>query len=457
MNWVSDSLALLMFVSMFFVIFCGFPVAFVLGGTALVFGVIGWFLEVFNFGGFSNIVFRIWGGVATDPVMVAVPMFIFMGTLLERSGVASDMLRATERLLGRAPGGLAIGVLAMGTILAASIGVVGASVVLLSMMALPQMLQQGYDKRLSVGTIGAAGTLGILIPPSVMLVVFGEMLSTSAGALFAAAVAPGLLLSGLYVMYVLGVAALSPARAPRLDRSLFADRNALFDIVRGIGPMFALMFIVLGSIFAGWATATEASGVGVLGAMAIAAMNKRLNTKMLFEAGYNAAKANAMVFMIFVGGTAFAYVFRVLGGDEMVLTVLAYFGIDTRWEVLAFVMVLVFLLGFPFEWLEICMIVLPIFVPILQQFDFGDHLGSASYFMPWFATLLALNLQTSFMSPPFGATLFYLKGIAPSSVTMGDVYSGMTPFVLLQLLGLILCIAFPEIALWLPRSSGLLE
>ena len=455
---VADALALIMFATMFVVIFTGFPVAFVLGGLALVFAVIGWSLDVFPIIGLSNIILRVWGGVAVDATLVSVPMFIFMGTLLERSGTADDMLRAGERLMGRAPGGLAVAVMVMGTILAAPIGVVGASVVLLSLISLPRMLAQGYDRRLAIGTIASAGTLGILIPPSIMLVVMGEMLSTSAGALFAAATIPGLLLSGLYLGYIVAVAMLRPSAAPSA-RPVAGAAPVPFtrELLRGLLPMTALLVIVLGSIFAGWATATESAGVGVLGAALIAAANGKLSRSMLFEAARDAARANAMVFLIFVGATGFSYVFRVLGGDDLMLGALHLLGIDTKWEILGFLMVLIFLLGFPFEWLEICLIVLPVFVPILQKLDFASHLGKASHFMPWFATLVAVNLQTAFMTPPFGATLFYMKGTAPPEIPMSDIYAGMTPFVLLQLLGLVLCIAFPDLVLWLPRAAGLLD
>jgi tripartite ATP-independent transporter DctM subunit len=458
MRWLGDNLALIMFLTMFVVIFCGYPVAFVLGGLALIFAVAGWLLDVFPLNGLANIILRVWGGVAVDPVLVSVPMFIFMGTLLERSGTARDMLDASQRLLGRAPGGLAVAVMVMGTILAAPIGVVGASVVLLSVIALPQMLARSYDTRLAIGTIASAGTLGILIPPSIMLVVMGEMLSTSVGTLFAAAVMPGFLLSGLYLLYILAIAIMHPERAPRVaitDRD--TGRSLAADLWRGLFPMTLLMVVVLGSIFAGWATATESAGVGVFGALLIAALNGRFTRKMLFDAAYDAARANAMVFLIFIGATGFSFVFRLLGGDDLMLDLLRAMGIDTKWEILAFVMALIFLLGFPFEWLEICLIVLPIFVAILQRLDFSDHLGGAGYFMPWFATLVAVNLQTSFMTPPFGATLFYMKGTVPRGVTMNDVYAGMTPFVILQVIGLALCVWFPGIALWLPRVTGMLD
>jgi tripartite ATP-independent transporter DctM subunit len=459
LDLLADYLALVMFISMFFIIFCGYPVAFVMGGSALVFAYLGWLLGVFPIASLSNILLRMWGGVAVDPVLVSIPMFIFMGSILERSGSAKDMLLATEILLKRVPGGLAVAVMVMGTILAAPIGVVGAAVVLLSVIALPQMLESGYNKQLAIGTIASAGTLGILIPPAIMLVVMAEMLNTSAGALFAAATMPGFLLSGLYLVYIIVIAMIKPEWAPKLPADYGPQTRGEFwhTMWRGLFPMTFLMVVVLGSIFAGWATATESAGVGVLGSFVIAWLNGRLNFTMVNEAIRAACRANAMVFLIFLGATGFSYVFRTLGGDDLMVSTLAAFGINTRWEMLTFVMVLIFLLGFPFEWIEICLIVLPIFGPILAKYNFDDHLGQSGAFMSWFATLVAVNLQTSFMSPPFGATLFYLKGTVPPGVTMSDVYRAMYPFIVIQLIGLILCMAFPGIILWLPRVTGLLD
>lgn len=459
LEWLTDNLAMIMFVSMFVIIFCGYPVAWVMGGMGLLFAAFGTLLGVFDFHRLSSVILRMWGGVATDSTLVSIPSFIFMGTILERSGSAKDMLMATEILLKRVPGGLAVSVMVMGTILAAPIGVVGAAVVLLSVIALKPMLEAGYDKELAIGTIASAGTLGILIPPAIMIVVMAEMLQTSSGALFAAATMPGFLLSGLYLAYILWVAIFSPAKAPRMPADYGPQNSAEFWRVMwtGLFPMTMLMVIVLGSIFAGWATATESAGVGVLGAMLIAAINKQLSFRMMNEAIQSACRSNGMVFLIFLGATCFSYVFRTLGGDDLMISSLAYLGIDTKWEMLAFVMVLIFLLGFPFEWIEICLIVLPIFAPILAKFDFSDHIGSNTYFMAWFATLVAVNLQTAFMTPPFGATLFYMRGTVPPGVTMSHVYRAMYPFVALQILGLLLCIAFPGIALWLPRITGLLD
>jgi tripartite ATP-independent transporter DctM subunit len=337
--------------------------------------------------------------------------------------------------------------------------VVGAAVVTLSVIALPQMLASGYDKRLAIGTIASAGTLGILIPPAIMLVVMAEMLSTSAGALFLAATVPGFLLSGLYLVYIIAVARLRPGMAPKLPPDYGPQTHAEFlgAVWRGMFPMTTLMVIVLGSIFAGWATPTESGAVGVFGAMLIAALNRRLTITMLQEAMWSACRANALVFLIFLGATGFSYVFRVLGGDDLMTSTLAGLGVDTGWEMLGFVMVLIFLLGFPFEWIEICLIVLPVFGPILLKYDFSAHLGDQRYLTAWFGALVAVNLQTAFMTPPFGATLFYMKGTAPPGVTMSDVYRGMYPFVALQLVGLGLCIYYPSIVLWLPGLAGFLD
>ena len=280
----------------------------------------------------SNILLRMWGGVAVDPVLVSIPMFIFMGSILERSGSAKDMLLATEILLKRVPGGLAVAVMVMGTILAAPIGVVGAAVILLSVIALPQMLASGYDKRLAIGTIASAGTLGILIPPAIMLVVMAEMLNTSAGALFAAATMPGLLLSGLYLVYIVVIALIKPEWAPKLSKDYGPQSRMEFwhTMWKGLFPMTFLMVVVLGAIFAGWATATESAGVGVLGSFVIAALNGRLTLPMVNDAIRSACRANAMVFLIFLGATGFSYVFRTLGGDDLMLATLDPAAASTR-------------------------------------------------------------------------------------------------------------------------------
>src|SRR5262249_8179324 len=305
LDWLADHLAMIMFVSMFFVIFLGYPVAFIMGGLALIFAVLGAWLGVFKLIGLSDIVLRMWGGVANDPVLASIPMFIFMGAILERSGSAKDMPNATEVLLKWCPGALAVAVMVMGTILAAPIGVVGAAVITLSVIALPQMLAAGYDTRLAIGTIASAGTLGILIPPAIMLVVMAELLATSAGNLFLSVTMPGLLLSGLYLVYIVVVAIFKPGAAPQLPPDYGPQTRLEFWIAvwRGLFPMTLLMVVVLGSIFAGWATPTESGAVGVLGSMLIAALNNRLTLKMLNDAIYPSSPPNRLAFLLFLAPT----------------------------------------------------------------------------------------------------------------------------------------------------------
>ncbi|MCA0450325.1 MAG: TRAP transporter large permease subunit [Proteobacteria bacterium] len=457
--WIGDHLSVIMLAVFAVALFCGFPVAFVLGGIGLAFGFVGYYFEVFNLLQFLNLLPRIWGSVAQNQVLVAIPMFVFMGTLLEKSGVADDLLRCLQVLLRRVPGGLAMSVTLMGTIMAASTGIVGATVVMLTLIALPAMMERNYNKELAVGTIASAGTLGILIPPSIMLVVMGDLLQIPVGTLFTAAIGPGLLLSLVYAIYILVLCWIFPQLAPPLPEDMApADWSALGSmILKSFLPPSFLIFLVLGSIFFGWATPTEASGVGCFGAMLLAFANRRLNFKILQDVLESSAVTNGMVFFIFFGATLFSYVLRVLGGDDVMVEILKAAGIVTGWEVMTFLMVLVFLLGFFFDWIEICLIVLPIFAPILAALDFSAHLGDSKYFLAWIATLIAVNLQTSFLTPPFGVTLFYMKGSVPSSITMGHIYRGIIPFVLLQVLGLTLAIAFPQIVLWLPIATGFFD
>lgn len=349
----------------------------------------------------------------------------------------------------------------MGTIMAATTGIVGASVVMLTMIALPSMLERKYDTRLAVGTIASAGTLGILIPPSIMLVIMGDLLSVSVGALFAAAVLPGVMLASLYLGYIGLTSFLDPSKAPALPSSSGPKSQKEFIklIWKSFLPPVFLILLVLGSIFGGWATPTEAAGVGSLGALILAKANGRLSLKTLKLVIERAGLTNGMVFFIIFGATLFSYVFRSLGGDEVIIELLAKMGIDSGWEILIFMLVLTFALGFFFDWIEITLIVLPVFAPILQGVDFGPHLGEGGpvIFLTWFVIMLSVNLQTSFLTPPFGFTLFYMKGTVPRSINMGQIYRGIIPFVFLQLLGLIILIIFPEIVLWLPRTVGFIN
>jgi tripartite ATP-independent transporter DctM subunit len=453
LEWLPDALPILMFVALALLLFSGYPVAFVLGGVGLGFGALGMALGTFSPLELNNIVLRIWGGVAENLLLVAVPMFVFMGIMLEASGVAEDLLDTMQLLLARVRGGLAMAVTLMGTILAASTGIIGASVVMMGVLALPPMLKRGYSKELAVGTICASGTLGILIPPSIMLVLMGDLMSISVGELFMGAFIPGLLLSFLYLVYIGVVSTIHPAVAPLppregsdLPAGVLARR-----VLRSFVPPTAMILLVLGSIFMGWATPTEASGVGAAGAILLALANRRLTGKALADVARRTALTVSMVFIIFVGATGFSYVFRSLGGEDQVDRILLSLPFGA-WGILTILMGVIFFLGFFFDWVEITLIVLPVFGPIVQKLDFGAHLPDAQHVLLWFAILVAVNLQTSFLTPPFGFALFYLKGVAPPDITVGHIYRGIVPFVVLQLIGLACVIAFPRLAIWLPDA-----
>ena len=444
-------LPVFMFLALAVLLFSGFPVAFVLGGVGLGFGFIGIYLDVFSLIEFFNVISRIWGGVCENLILVAIPMFIFMGTMLEKSGVAKDLLYALQILLRSVPGGLALSVTIMGTIMAATTGIIGASVVMMTLLALPVMLDRKYDTSLATGTIAASGTLGILIPPSIMLVIMADLLAISVGTLFIASVFPGLLLAVLYFLYLLIRTRINPSLAPSLPKNIgpSTSKEKIYLILRSFFPPIGLIVLVLGSIFAGFATPTEAAGVGALGSILLAIFNRRLSKSVLMEVTERSALTGAMIFGIFVGATAFSYVFRSLGGDDLIHAFVNEMGFGP-WGVLFVMMGLVFLLGFFFDWVEITLIVLPLFAPIMATLDFGDHVSS-EFIIPWIAVLLAVNLQTSFLTPPFGFALFYMKGVSPPGVKIQTIYKGIIPFVILQLIGLSLVIKYPEIALWLPN------
>lgn len=459
LDWMIDHLAIFMFLVLTFIMFIGYPVAFVLGAIGIIFGFIGVYFGVFHMVQFANLLPRVYGQAVENQVLVAVPMFILMGTILEKSGVAETLLHCLQVLLRAIPGGLALSVVILGTIMAATTGIVGASVVMLTLIALPVMLERGYDKRLSVGAIAASGTLGILIPPSIMLVIMGDLMQIPVGTLFASAIIPGLVMSGTYVVYIMILAFLRPHLAPPLG-ALEGPQNAgelIKMVIWSFAPPAFLIVLVLGSIFGGWATPTEAAGVGSAGALLLAWQSGRLNMKMMLEIIESAALTNALVFFIIFGATLFSYVFRALGGDEVVVDILKLAGINTGWEVLIFTMALVFVMGFFFDWLEICLIVLPIFSPILAKSSFAGFVDTQQLILLWFAILLAVNMQTAFLTPPFGFALFYMKGTVPPSITMGDIYRGIVPFVMLQLIALVLCIIFPELVFYLPRRWGFID
>ena len=449
--YIEDYLPLFMFAALGILLFSGYPVAFILGGIGLAFGFVGMYFDVFSFIQFFNVVPRIWGGIAENLVLTAIPMFIFMGTMLERSGVASDLLHCLQVLLRRVPGGLALSVTLMGTIMAATTGIIGASVVMMTLLALPVMLKRNYNIPLATGTIAASGTLGILIPPSIMLVIMADLLARSVGNLFVAAIIPGFMLASFYMLYILVLCGFKPQLAPPLPEDEGPDTagGILLLVLRSFIPPLFLVFLVLGSILFGWATPTEAAGVGGAGAILLAAVNRRLSFAVLKDVLERSALTGGMLFGIFLGATCFSYVFRALGGDDIVIDLVESLGLGS-WGLLLMLMGIVFFLGFFFDWIEITLIVLPVFSPIIGALDFGDHVAPLEVTY-WFAILLAVNLQTSFLTPPFGFALFYMKGVAPPQVKIQQIYKGIIPFVLLQLIGLGLVMAFPDIALWLPR------
>lgn len=444
-----DALPILMFAALTLLLFTGYPVAFVLGGVALATWGIAVFAGIENPKSFFLVVSRIFGGVVSKQVLVAIPMFILMGTFMEKSGLARDLLLSLQHLTRRQPGGLALSVMGMGVVLAATTGIIGASVVMMTVMALPVMLERRYDPRLATGTIAASGTLGILLPPSIMLVVMADLLQTSAGTLFMAAVGPGLMLAALYCLYIAISSRLHPNLAPPLTEEDQGQAPSLGQLVGSLLPPIALIALVLGSIFGGLATPTEASGIGAFGAFLIARLRGRLPLKALKASLEATTLTSAMLFTLFVGATAFSYVFALLGGHDLILGAMTASGAGP-WSVLLLLMMAAFILGFFFDWIEITLIILPVFAPIIAGLDFGDHLPDPALTTAWFAVLLAVNLQTSFLTPPFGFALFYMKGAAGKSVHLSAIYKGIIPFVILQLIGLASIMMFPEIALWLP-------
>jgi tripartite ATP-independent transporter DctM subunit len=451
--FAQDYLPILMFVTLAALLFSGYPVAFVLGGVALTFGLIGYFLGTFKLIEFFNFVPRIWGQAAENLVLVAVPTFIFMGVVMERSGIANDLLYCVQVLLKRVPGALALGVTIMGTILAAMTGIIGASVTMMTALALPTMIRQGYSHALSCGTIAASGTLGILIPPSIMLIIMADLLSVSVGHLFVAALAPGLTLAAFYLLFIFIASSIKPSLAPPLPPDLLSvPQGQMAPLLwRAFFPPVFLIGMIKCSILLGWATPSEAGAVGAFGALLLAVFAGRLNFRMLEDSCQTSARTIAMVFFIIVSATCFAYVYRALGGDDIVEKLIRSAGL-TNWGLLFLIMGITFFLGFFLDWIEITLIVLPVFAPLIAGLDFGDHLPKAEVTI-WFAILMAVNLQTSFLTPPFGFALFYLKGIAPKEIKIQSIYLGIIPFVLLQLLAVIVVMLWPGVALWLMRGA----
>ena len=428
-------------------IFTGYPVAFVLGGIGILFMAIGDIPLIYM----GTVASRISGGILENWLLIAVPLFVFMGMILERAGIAQNLLISLEALFGRLHGGLGVSVAVLGIVLAAGTGSSGASVVMLSVLALPHMLAQGYSKALSSGVVAASGTLGIIIPPSIMLVLMGAILQISVGDLFKAALVPGLVLGALYAVFILLTGWVRPQLAPvgvpgsesqPLGRQLVQLARDL------VGPAM-LITAVLGSIVGGIATPTEAAGVGAAGAMVLAALSRQLKWGMLREAVRGTSATTGMIIFVMIGATCFSAVFKRLGGDTMIEQSVTGTGMGP-YGIILLLMAIIFFLGFFLEWVEISFVVLPLFAPIVSGLDFP---GVAERdILVWFTILVAVNLQTSFLTPPFGYALFYVRGAAPEGINTLDIYRGVIPFVGLQLLCLAVLIVWPDFALGLVRT-----
>jgi len=443
---VSYALPLGMLLALVVGIFTGYPVAFLLAGLSVVFMLLG---EV-ALPTFGLITSRVFGAVLENWILAAIPLFIFMGIMLEKSRIADKLLLELEALFGGKPGGLGLAVVAIGIIMAASTGIIGASVVLMGTMALPLMLKQGYNKTVAIGTILGSGTLGILIPPSIMLVVFGDVMQIPIGELFAAALIPGLMLGGFYALYIVLVAIFSPKSVPP-GKAIPAGSYGKFllRLLKNLIAPALLICSVLVSIIIGLATPTEGAAIGALGATLLAGFSRQLSWRVMWESLKETCLTTSMILVLAIGATAFSLIFKRVGGEAMIEDAVGLMG-HSPYMVIFAAMLLIFVMGFFLEWIEISFLVLPLFAPIVAGLDFGEDFHSQGQVMIWFAMLVAVNLQTSFLTPPFGYALFYLKGIGIPGVETSDVYRGVVPIVIMQLIGVMMVASFPALALWLP-------
>jgi len=463
-------MVLLMFLTFILMLFQGVPVAYALVGVSLLFMIFGelvldenrklisQFIEFKRTGITYKKMFanggRFFGGIIKNPVLVALPMFIFMGLMLDQSGVAQRMMKSMQVLFGSLRGGLALTVMIIGIVLAASTGVIGASVVLLGVMGLPAMMAQNYAKPIATGTIAASGTLGILIPPSIMLVIMSDQLAISLGDLFMGAMFPGLILGGLYISFIVLYGVISPKSMPLPANREPLSLRLVLDVMLSVVPPLLLILVVLGSIFFGLATPTEASGLGALGAMLLAIINRRLNIKVMKDVVRQTMNTSGYIVGIFIAANFFAFILRRYGGDDIIEN-LVLGSFENPYLVVVFILFIIFLLGFLLDWIEITLIIMPLMLPVVIALDIPvDGFGVVTDpSVVWFAILVAVTLQTSFLTPPVGFALFYLKGVCPPGVTLGHIYKGVIPFVLLQLTGLAIVFFIPELATWLPAKA----
>jgi len=431
-----EFIALLMIFILLLSLLLGYPVAFTLGGISFLFGTLFLEGELFNL-----LPLRIWG-ILTNTTLLAVPLFILMGIILEKSGLAEQLIKTMGQLFSKIPGGLALSIVLVGTLLAATTGVVGATVVTMGIIALPSLLKNGYSPPLATGTIAASGTLGQIIPPSIILILLADIVGVSVGQLFMGALIPGGLLVLSYLIYIILRAYLNPADAPSVTPDCPIDAHFYRQALRNLLPILLLVLTVLGTLFTGIATPSESAAFGALGALLLSLSKKQLTLQHLTEALQQTTRLTSMVFLILIGATAFGLVFRGLEGDQLIKDLFSYLpGGETGFIITS--LLLIFLAGFFLDFLEICFIILPILLPVAQHYQID---------LLWFSILVAVNLQTSFLTPPFGFSLFYLKAVSPPTIHMNTLYKGIVPFVILQLLVLGLLIIYPSFVLWLPHT-----
>jgi tripartite ATP-independent transporter DctM subunit len=438
---LTEVLAIAMLVSFFVLLMAGVPVGLTLAISGFTFGLIGFGPLLFNL-----LPHRIFGTV-TNYTLLAIPLFVFMGVMLEKSRMAEDLMEVVGRLAGGLRGGLGIGLVLVGVLMGATTGIVGATVVTLALLTMPALLRAGYDKGVASGVICASGTLGQIIPPSLILILLADIMNLSVGTLFAAAVFPGLLLAAFYVIYLLVLGMVRPAMVPAVSaesRALISTGELMFRLMKVVAPPLGLVVAVLGSIIGGVAAPTEAAAMGALGAMVVCALGGRLSLALIWDTAGATARITAMMMFILICAQVFALAFRGLQGEQLIHDLFEFLPGGVAADIW-FLMLLIFVLGFFLEWIEISYIAVPLFLPVF---------ANAGVDPVWLAMLICVNLQTSFLTPPFGWALFFLRGSAPPEVTTGDIYRGVIPFVLLQILGVIAVFAFPALATWLPRAIG---
>jgi tripartite ATP-independent transporter DctM subunit len=436
-----EVLAILMLVAFFVLLILGIPVGLVLATTGFVFGYIGFGSLLFNL-----VPHRIFG-VVTNYTLLAIPLFVFMGVMLEKSKLAEDLMDIIGHAAGALRGGLGIGIILVGVLMGATTGIVGATVVTLGLLTLPGMLRRGCDKGLACGIVCASGTLGQIIPPSLILILLADIMNESVGTLFAAAMMPGLMLAGIYLVYILVLGVVRPDMVPAIpkdERAAISKTKLATELLRVVAPPIGLVGAVLGSIIAGVAAPSEAASMGALGSILVAAIGRRLSLRVLTETVQTTTKITAMVLFILICAQVFALAFRGLHGEKIVQDLFAFLPGGVNADIW-FLMFLIFVLGFFIEWIEISYIAVPLFLPIFT---------AAGVDMIWLATLICVNLQTSFLTPPFGWSLFFLRGVAPPAIKTTDIYRGIVPFVGMQILALVLVFFFPAIATWLPKAIG---